>query len=70
MEGLMVQRTDRPLQIVRVSFETTRFSAQHLIDAYAILVPMVRRTPLARTRGQVRSPQFNVVMTKRRRGEA
>jgi hypothetical protein len=30
----MVRRTDRPLQIVRVSFETTRFSAQHLIDVH------------------------------------
>ena len=43
----MVQRTDRPLQIVRVSFETTRFSAQHLIDAYTRLVPTVRRTQAA-----------------------
>ena len=42
----MVRRTDRPLRIVRVSFERTRFSAQHLIDAYACLVPAVRRTRL------------------------
>ena len=34
----MVRRTDRPLRIVRVSFERTRFSAEHLIDAYACLV--------------------------------
>jgi hypothetical protein len=39
----MVRRTDRPLRIVRVSFERTRFSAQHLIDAYACLLPAVRR---------------------------
>jgi len=42
----MVRRTDRPLRIVRVSFETTRFSAQHLIEAYTALVPLVRRQRL------------------------
>jgi hypothetical protein len=65
----MVRRPDRPLWIVRVSFETTRFSAQHLIDAYADLVPMVRRTRLARTRGRV-GPQVKAMTAKRRRGEA
>jgi hypothetical protein len=39
----MVRRADRPLQ-VRVSFEATRLSPQHLIEAYARLVPIVRRT--------------------------
>jgi hypothetical protein len=29
---------------VRVSFEATRFGQQHLIEAYARLVPTVRRT--------------------------
>ena len=66
----MVRRTDRPLRIVRVSFETTRFSAQHLTDAYACLVPMVRRTRLAPTRGQVGPPQVKAMTAKRRRGEA
>ncbi len=66
----MVRRTDRPLRIVRVSFETTRFSAQHLIDTYACLVPMVRRTQPAPTRGKVGPPQVKAMMTKRRRGEA
>ena len=42
----MVGRRDRPLRIVRVSFETTRFSAQHLIEAYTALVPLVRRQRL------------------------
>jgi hypothetical protein len=51
----MVRRPDRPLRIVRVSFETTRFSAQHLIDAYACLVPMVRRSRLAPTRRRSRA---------------
>jgi hypothetical protein len=40
----MVRRTDRPLLQVRVSFEATRFGRQHLIEAYARLVPTVRRT--------------------------
>lgn len=39
----MVRRTDHPLRNVRVSFETTRFSPQLLIDAYERLAPTVRR---------------------------
>ena len=45
MEAHMVRRTDHPLQ-VRVSFEATRLGPQHLIEAYARLVPTVRRTNL------------------------
>ena len=66
----MVRRTDRPLQIVRVSFETTRFSAKHLIDAYTRLVPTVRRTQAAPTRSKVGPPQLQGMMAKRWRGEA
>ena len=40
----MVRRTDRLLLQVRVSFEATRFGPQHLIEAYARLVPVVRQT--------------------------
>jgi hypothetical protein len=65
----MVRRPDRPLRIVRVSFETTRFSPQHLIDAYACLVPMVRRGRLAPTRGAAGPPQVKVMTATRRRGE-
>ena len=64
----MVRHTDRPLQIVRVSFETTRFSAQHLIDAYACLVPTVRRTqvaPRARQGRARRSPGADGKAAKR-----
>jgi hypothetical protein len=43
MEAHMVRRTDRLLLQVRVSFEATRFGPQHLIEAYARLVPTVRR---------------------------
>ena len=40
----MVRRADRPLLQVQVSFEATRLGPQHLIAAYASLVPKVRRT--------------------------
>jgi len=70
MEGAMVRDTDRRrLRIVRVSFETTRFSAEHLIDAYACVVPMARRRRLAPMLGKARPPQVEGMTAKRRRGE-
>jgi hypothetical protein len=63
----MVRRTDRPLRIVCVSFETTRFSAEHLIEAYARLVP---RTRLVATPGKVERARIKSKTAKRRRGEA
>jgi len=66
----MVPRADRPLRIVRVSFETTRFSAQHLIEAYIALVPEVRRTRLRAPREKTGPPQLTAMTAKRRRGEA
>ncbi len=39
----MVRRTHRPLLQVRVSFETTRFSQQHLIEVYDRLAPTPQR---------------------------
>jgi hypothetical protein len=65
----MVRHRDRPLRIVRVSFETTRFSAQHLVDTYAYLVPRVRRTRLTPRRDKIRLPQVRSMTAKRRRGE-
>lgn len=65
----MVRRPDRPLRIVRVSFEATRFSAQHLIDAYACLVPMVRRTRVTPRPDKIGPPQVRAMTAKRRRGE-
>lgn len=64
----MVRRADRPLRSVRVSFETTRFSAQHLMDAYACLVPLVRRARLRATPDRARAQQAPVARVKRRRG--
>jgi hypothetical protein len=66
----MVRRPDRPLRIVRVSFETTRFSAQHLIEAYAALVPTVRRRHLRARREKAGLPQIAAMPGRRRRGEA
>jgi hypothetical protein len=40
----MVRRPDRPLLQVRVSFETTRFSQQHLVEVYDRLAPTPRRS--------------------------
>jgi hypothetical protein len=65
----MVRRTDRPLRIVRVSFETTRFSAEHLIEAYACLVPMVRRRQLAPMGSKISSSRIKAMTAKRRRSE-
>jgi hypothetical protein len=42
---------DHPLKEVRVSFEVTRLSPQHLIDAYARLLPVIRRRLQARADG-------------------
>ena len=39
----MVRTTDPPLLRVRVSFEVTRLSPQHVIEAYDRLMPTVRR---------------------------
>ena len=50
----MVRRTDRPLLQVRVSFEATRLSPQHLIDAYDRLMPTVRRARLRSNHDGVR----------------
>jgi len=63
----MVRRPARPLRIVRVSFEATRFSAQHLIEAYAALVPVVRRTRV-RASGEKVDPLRKVAMIAQRRG--
>jgi hypothetical protein len=50
MEEHMV-RKDRPLGQVSVSFEANRFGPRHLVEVYARLVPILRRT-----RGQQGEP--------------
>ena len=58
----MVRRKDPPLLQVRVSFEATRLSPQHLMEAYARLMPAVRRTCLRPNRSDV--PLSKVKMAK------
>jgi hypothetical protein len=65
----MVRRTDRPLQVVRVAFEMTRLSSQHLIDGYASLVPPIRRIR-RRSAGGKKPPAVAEIIVSRRRGEA
>jgi hypothetical protein len=65
----MVRRTDRPLGQVRVSFETTRLSPQHLIDAYELLVPEVRHARQRAPHGQAELREAKTAKAKTRRGE-
>jgi hypothetical protein len=56
MEAIMVRPADRPLMSVRVSFEVTRLSPQHLVDAYARLVPVIPRPSRQPARAVVPRP--------------
>ena len=58
----MVRRKDPPLLQVRVSFEATRLSPQLLMEAYARLMPAVRRTCLRPNRSD--APLSKVKMAK------
>jgi hypothetical protein len=60
MEATMVRPADRPLIQVRVSFEVTRLSLQHLIDAYARLVPVVQRRSREPARAVVMRPSATI----------
>ena len=64
----MVRRTDRPQ--VRVSFEATRSGPQHLIEAYARLVPTVRRTSRRPKRSEARPANAKMVIAAGSGGEA
>jgi hypothetical protein len=55
---------------VRVSFETTRFSPQLLIDAYERLVPTVRRVRRQASRAKASRREIAAVAVKARRGKA
>ena len=65
----MVRRTDRLLLQVRVSFEATRFGPQHLIEAYARLVPAVRRTSPRPKRSNTQPPKTKVATVTARGGD-
>ena len=64
----MVRRTDRPLQqSARIIEQQGR--RQHLIEAYARLVPMVRRTSLPTQRSDTCPPKVKVVTMTARGGD-
>ena len=65
----MVRRTDRPLGQVRVSFETTRFGPQHLIDSYELLLPEVRRARQRAPHRKAEPRETRTTTPKTRRGE-
>jgi hypothetical protein len=65
----MVRRTDRLLLQVRVSFEATRFGPQHLIEAYARLVPVVRRTSQRPKHSNAQPPKTKVATVTTRGGD-
>ena len=64
----MVRRTAHHLQ-VRVAFEATRLGPQHLIEAYARLVPTVRRTNLRPKGGDVPSSKVKISKAAGSEGE-
>jgi transcriptional regulator of nitric oxide reductase len=60
----MVRRMDRPVLRVHVSFEATRTGPQHLLEAYARLVPTIRRTSQRPDRPPGRSSKVKEVMAR------
>lgn len=60
----MVRRTDRLLLHVRVSFEATRTSPLHLIEAYTRLVPTIRRTNPRPNRRHTQSSEVTRAMAR------
>jgi hypothetical protein len=54
---------------VRVSFETTRFGPQHLIDAYELLVPKVTHKCQRAPHKKAEQREARTTTAKMRRGE-
>ena len=50
----MARSTERPVVVARVSFERTRLGPQCLVEAYARLMPIARKT--VRGRGAAATP--------------
>ncbi len=60
----MVRRKDRPVLRMQVSFEATRTGPQHLLEAYAHLVPTIRRTKQRQKRRADPSSKVTKAMTR------
>lgn len=58
----MVRRMDRPVLRVHVSYEATRTGPQHLLEAYARLVPIIRRPSQRLERRPARSSKVTRTM--------
>jgi len=54
---------------VRVSFETTRFGPQHLIDAYELLMPEVRHMCQRAPHKKAALQEAKTTTAKMRRGD-
>lgn len=61
------RRAARPVLQIDVSFETTRFSHQHLIDVYTSLVPVIRRRHESMAR-PASGPKVKAAVTRKRGG--
>jgi len=49
-------RKDRPLGQVSVSFQANRFGPRHLVEAYAQLVPILRRSRVHKSQPEPSQP--------------
>ena len=49
-------RKDRPLGRVSVSFEANRFGPRHLVEVYAQLVPILRRSRVHKSEPEPSQP--------------
>jgi hypothetical protein len=63
MEAHMI-RKDRPLGRVSVSFEANRFGPRHLVEVYAQLVPILRRSRMQTSEPEPSQPIRQAMKTR------
>ena len=57
-------RKDRPLGRVSVSFEANRFGPRHLVEVYAQLVPILRRSRVQKSEPERSQPNRQEMKTR------
>ncbi len=57
-------RKDRPLDRVSVSFEANRFGPRHLVEVYAQLVPILRRSRVHKSQPEPSQPNRQEMKTR------
>ena len=57
-------RKDRPLGQVSVSFEANRFGPRHLVEIYAQLVPILRRSKVQKSEPKRSQPIRQAMKTR------